>query len=142
MIETLTIALRLAGAGLILLALLHVPISRHLKWREDAARLTPINASIFSVHNFFICVVLVMMGLPCVLDPMMFLEKSHAAKWVTWSFAAFWAIRLYFQLFVYRADLWRGKRMETWIHWWFTFIWIGLSLLFALCGGVQVGWVG
>jgi hypothetical protein len=113
-----------------------------LKWREDVAQLAPINASIFKVHNFFICVVLVMMGLPCVLDPMMFLEKSRAAKWVTWSFTGFWAIRLYFQLFVYRADLWRGRKMETCVHWWFTFNWIALTLLFALCGGVQVGWVG
>src|SRR5437867_1983492 len=118
MIGTLSIALRIAGVGLILLALSHVPISRHLKWREDVAQLTPVNASIFHVHNFFICVVLAMMGLPCVLDPMMFLEKSRAAKWVTWSFASFWAIRLYFQWFVYGADLWRGKRMETCVHWW------------------------
>ena len=67
-----------AGAGLILLAILHIPIGRHLKWREDVAQLTPVNASIFHVHNFFICVVLVMMGLPCLFDPMTFLEKSRA----------------------------------------------------------------
>ena len=141
MIETLTIALHIAGGGLILLALLHIPISRHLNWREDMARLTPINASIFYVHSFFICVLLVMMGLPCVWDPMVFLEESRAAKWVTWSFASFWALRLYFQWFVYRADLWRGKRMETCLHWCFTFIWIALTALFALCGSVQTGWL-
>jgi len=32
MIETLTILLRVAGAGLILLSGLLVPIGRHLKW--------------------------------------------------------------------------------------------------------------
>ena len=141
MIATLAIALRIAGAGLILLALLHIPIGRQLKWREDAAQLTPMNASIFHVHNFFICLVLVIMGLPCLLDPMMFLEISRAAKWVTWSFASFWAIRLYCQWFVYRADLWLGKRMETCLHWWFTLIWIALTSLFALCGSVQTGWL-
>jgi hypothetical protein len=141
MIEPLTIALRIAGAGLILLALLHIPISRHLNWREDVAQLTPINASIFHVHNFFICIVLVMMGLPCVLDPMMFLEPSRAARWITWLFAGFWAIRLYFQWFVYRAELWRGKLMETCVHWWFTFVWISLTTVFALCGSVQAGWL-
>lgn len=141
MIEILTLLLRIAGAGLILLAILHVPIGRHLNWREDVARLTPVNASIFHVHNFFICVVLVMMGLPCVFDPMAFLEKSRAGTWISWSFAIFWAIRLYFQWFVYKADLWRGKRMETWVHWWFTFVWIVLTSLFALCGSVQLGWL-
>ncbi len=140
MIETLTVLLRIAGAGLILLAILHVPISRHLKWHEDAARLTPINASIFHVHSFFICLVLVMMGLPCALDPLVFLEKSRAGAWMSWSFAAFWAIRFYFQWFVYRVDLWRGKRMESYLHWWFSFVWIALTLLFSLCGSVQMDW--
>ena len=41
MTETLTILLRVAGTGLILLAGLHVPIGRHLKWREEGARLGP-----------------------------------------------------------------------------------------------------
>ena len=140
MIEILGILLRIAGAGLILLAILHIPIGRHLKWREDAARLTAVNASIFHVHTFFICVVLVMMGLPCLFDPMAFLEKSRSAAWLAWSFAAFWGIRLYFQWFVYRADLWRGKRMETIVHWWFTLIWTALAALFAACGLWQAGW--
>jgi hypothetical protein len=140
-IDTLLVFLRLAGAGLILLALLHVPIGRHLKWREDVARLTPVNASIFYVHSFFICLVLVMMGAPCVLDPAIFLERSRAGTWMTWSYAIFWGIRLYFQWFVYKADLWRGKRKETGLHWWFTFVWLGLTILFAICGGVQMGWL-
>ena len=41
MIETLTIAFRIAGAGLILLALLHIPMSRNLRWREDVAQHQP-----------------------------------------------------------------------------------------------------
>ncbi len=140
MSEILPFFLRLAGAGLILLAILHVPIGRHLKWREDAARLTPVNESIFHVHAFFICLVLVIMAMPCVFDPRVFLEKSRAGAWLAWSFAAFWATRLYFQWFVYRVDLWRGKRMETWVHGWFTLVWTSLVALFGACGGVQAGW--
>jgi hypothetical protein len=49
--------------------------------------------------------VLVLMGLPCLLDPVVFLEKSRAAKWTTWSFSAFWFTRLYVQWFVYEVDL-------------------------------------
>src|SRR5882672_2484336 len=63
--DALPILLRVAGAGLILLAGLHLSIGRHLNWCEDAARLSPVNAAIFHVHTFFICFVLVMMGLPC-----------------------------------------------------------------------------
>src|SRR4029453_13720808 len=139
-IDALALLLRIAGAGLIALSVAHIPIGKHLKWSEDAARLSPVNASIFRVHTLFICLVLVMMGLPCLLDPMFFLEKSRAAAWLSWSFAVFWMTRLYVQWFVYQADLWRGKRMETFVHWWFTFIWSALALLFTMCGVIQSGW--
>ena len=141
MIDMLSLLLRLAGAGLILLAILHVPIGRHLKWREDAVRLSPVNAAIFHVHALFICVVLIIMGLPCLLDPGVFLQRTRAGAWLAWSFAAFWTIRLYCQHFVYRADLWRGKRMETIFHCWFTIVWTALALLFTACGAWQSGWL-
>ena len=141
MSETLAILLRVAGAGLILLAGLHVPIGRHLKWREEGARLSAVNASIFRVHTFFICVVLVMMGLPCLMEPSVFLERSGAGAWLAWSFSVFWTIRLFFQWFVYPRDLWRGKRMETIVHAGFTIVWLWLALLFAFCGAWQAGWL-
>ncbi len=138
--ELLTTLLRIAGAGLILLVIVHHPIGRHLKWREDAERLSPVNASIFRVHTFFICLVLVMMGLPCLFDPRVFLEPTRAGKWLAWSFSAFWAIRLYVQWFVYQADLWRGKRVETFVHLCFTLVWTALTALFAACALWQAGW--
>ena len=138
---TLTLLLQIAGMGLLLLAFLHIPIGKQLKWSEDAKRLSPVNESIFHVHTFFICVVLVMMGLPCLLEPSIFLEKSRTAAWLTWSVSGFWALRLYFQWFVYQADLWRGKRMETAVHLWFTLVWTGLTVLFGVCGLRQAGWL-
>jgi hypothetical protein len=140
MIDVLTTLLRIAGIGLIALALLHFPMATKLGWREDAARLSPMNASVFHVHTFFVCLVLVMMGLPCVIQPEVFLVPSKAGAWVTWSIALFWALRLYCQFFVYRADLWRGKRMETTMHWIFTAIWSSLTVLFTACGLIQSGW--
>jgi hypothetical protein len=137
--ETLTILLRVAGVGLILLAGLHVPIGRRLNWRQEAALLSPVNASIFRVHTFFICVVLVMMGVPCVADPAVFLENSRAGGWLAWSFAVFWTIRLFFQWLVYPTELWRGKKLETFIHAWFTIFWLFLAVLFAACGVHQAG---
>ena len=140
LIDALTILLRIAGAGLIALSFAHIPIGKHLKWREDASRLSPVNASIFRVHTLFICLVLIMMGLPCLFDPMVFLQRSRAGGWLSWSFAAFWMTRLYVQWFVYQADLWRGKRMESFVHYWFTAIWSALALVFAACGFIQAGW--
>ncbi|MGJ8632776.1 MAG: hypothetical protein ACSHX7_02570 [Luteolibacter sp.] len=141
MSEFLTLLLRVAGAGLILLAVLHVPIGRRLKWGEDGKNMTAVNEQIFHVHTFFVCVVLVMMGLPCLLMPRVFLELSDAGLWMAGSLAVFWGVRLFCQFFVYKADLWRGKRLETWLHCWFSFVWFSLAALFILCFCFQMGWV-
>jgi len=141
MIENLALLLRIAGAGMILLAVLHIPIGRQLKWAEDVRLLTPVNAAIFHVHTFFICFVLVLMGLPSLIDPMIFLNPSRAGAWIGWSISAFWGVRLYFQWCVYHPSLWRGKRLETRVHWGVTCVWAGLSLLYAVCGMLQVGWL-
>ncbi len=134
----LTILLRLAGVGLITLAIVHIPIAKRLKWREEAARLSPPNRAIFHVHTAFICVVLVMMALPCIFEPAVFLEKSRAARWLAWSFSGFWGLRLYAQWFIYPFELWRGKNAETIVHWIFTFVWLSLTALFAVCGVQQL----
>ena len=141
MIEILTLLLRIAGTGMALLAVLHIPIGKRLQWKAEAKLLSPVNEAVFHVHTFFICLVLVMMALPCLLDPAIFLVPSRAGAWISWSFSAFWAVRLYFQWFVYRGDLWRGKPMETAVHWCFTCIWLALAVLFATCGAVQAGWL-
>lgn len=141
MTDLLAILLRIAGAGLILLALLHIPIGRQLGWREDCKRLAPVNEAVFHVHTFFICLTVVIMGLPCLLEPAIFLVPGRAGAWISWSFAAFWGCRLYFQWFVYPAALWRGKRLETAVHLVFTAIWLALTAVFAACGAVQAGWL-
>ena len=142
MIDALAVLLRVAGAGLILLAVLHIPISRHLRWREESERMSLASASVFRVHTFFICVVLALMGLPALVSPQIFLEPSTAGAWLTWSIAAFWALRLFFQFFVYPAELWRGKRFETAMHVWFSLVWASLMVVFVLCGLVQLGRLG
>lgn len=141
MTDLLAILLRIAGAGLLLLAVLHIPIGRQLGWREDCKRLTPANEAVFHVHTFFICLTVVIMGLPCLLEPAVFLVPSRAGAWISWSFAAFWGCRLYFQWFVYPAVLWRGKRLETGVHLIFTMIWLALTAVFTACGSVQAGWL-
>ncbi len=122
-----------------LLALAHLPMSRSLRWREEAARMSAASEAVFHVHTLFVCVMLVMMGLPALLSPQVFLDRSGAGAWLAWSYAAFWALRLYVQWFVFPATLWRGRRLETAMHGLFTVIWIALTALFAACGLVQLG---
>lgn len=140
--EILTLLLRVAGAGLILLTFIHIPIGKMLKWKEDGRKLSPVNEQVFHVHTFFLCFIILLMGLPCLLMPSIFLEKSPAGLWVAGSFAAFWGARLYFQFFVYRADHWRGKHLETFVHFLFVFIWSALTALFGVCVAIQLEWLG
>lgn len=134
--------LRIAGAGMILLAFAHLPMSRVLQWREEAARMSPASAAVFHVHTLFVCTVLVLMGLPAVLAPEIFVQRTLAGAWITWSFTAFWALRLYAQWGVFPGTLWRGRPLETRMHVMFTLIWISLTTLFAICGLIQMGRLG
>lgn len=137
----LELSLRLAGVGLIVLAWAHLPMARRLKWGDESRRMSAVNASIFQVHALFIAVMLVIMGLPCLLAPDVWLEPSRAGAWWSWSFAGFWAIRCYCQWFVYGSDLWRGRRLETAMHLLFSVVWVALTTLFGACGAWQVGWL-
>lgn len=139
--EFLTILLRVAGAGLVSLAFLHIPIGRTLKWKEDGRKLSSVNEQIFHVHTFFLCLIILLMALPCLFMPSVFLTKSPAGLWVAASFTLFWATRLYFQFFIYRADLWRGKHMETVMHYLFALVWLTLTALFGACVAVQLDWL-
>lgn len=42
----------------------------------------------------------------------------------------FWGIRLFFQFFVYDAQLWRGKTLETIIHILFSGMWMYFTFVF------------
>jgi len=141
MTTTLSLLLRIAGAMLLLLAAMHGPISRKLKWCEESRLLSPVNAAIFRVHALFICLILVVMGLPCIADPGIFIERTRAGGWLSWTFAAFWGARFYVQWFVFPRALWVGKRFETKVHLTFTAIWIFLAGLFFLCGARQAAWL-
>jgi hypothetical protein len=141
MISTLAILLRIAGAMLLVLAMLHEPICRRLKWREESSLLSPVNAAIFRVHALFIGLILVLMALPCLVDPWVFLEKSRGGAWLAWTFGVFWTARLYVQWFVFPQSLWRSKKGETRIHFSFTALWFFLASLFIVCGARQAGWL-
>lgn len=123
-----------------MLALLHICIARQLRWKEEATRMSAANASIFHVHALFICLVLVLMGLPSMLSPSALLEHSALGRWTATSWAVFWLFRLYCQWFVYPAALWKGKPKETVIHLAVTLLWVGLATLYGAVALWQFEW--
>jgi hypothetical protein len=132
--STMGFHLQLAGVALLLLCGLHGVFPRRFDWKNDLARLSQLNRQIFYVHTAFICLVLILMGLPMLLEPDVFLQPSRLGRWVAAGFTVFWALRLFVQWFGYSSQLWRGKRLETFVHLSFTLFWSYLTLLgIALC---------
>lgn len=122
--SVLEILLRIAGASQIVLALAHLSFGRRFDWRNELARLSLLNRQIFQVHCFFICLVLVLMGLLGLCAPAALLERSRLGLLVAAGLTVFWGARLWMQWFVYDASLWRGKRFETAAHAAFSVLWM------------------
>ena len=132
--------LRIVGASLIALSLAHLFFARHLEWRKDAARLTPVNRQIFLVHAFFLCMILTMMGALCLLAPQSLLVPTPLGRMILIGLVIFWGTRLAFQWFVYDSSLWRGNRLNTVAHVAFTLLWSYYTCVFA--AALRLQWTG
>jgi hypothetical protein len=130
--EALSTHLRIAGALLLLLAAAHALFPRLFRWREELARLSLLNRQIFVVHDFFIALVVAMMGSVSLLDPAALLERARLGAWALGGLALFWTARLAIQLFVYDPSLWRGNGPRTVAHVAFTALWCYLAGVYGV----------
>lgn len=123
--------LRIAGALQLALALAHLFFPRRFDWGRELARLSLLNRQMFHVHTLFVCVVLAMFGALSLLAPEALLEPTALSRLVLVGIAAFWALRLYCQWFVYDPVLWRGHRFETIVHIACTLLWLYLTAVYV-----------
>lgn len=112
------------------LALLHTGFNRRFRWKTELQSLSLINQQLMKVHTFFIGLVLLLMGLLCI-TAAGDLMGTTLGRTICFGFSFFWAVRLYFQFWVYDASLWKGKPFETVMHILFSAIWIFLTVLFG-----------
>jgi hypothetical protein len=124
--------LRLAGAGLILLASAHLVFPRRFGWKEELPRLSLLNRQMFLVHVVFIATMLVLFGGLSLFLAEDLLDGSRLARTVLAGFVVIWSMRLLTQLFVYDRSLWRGQRFPTLVHVGFTVFWAYLVLVYGL----------
>lgn len=127
----LEVLVRLTGAALLGLGLLHAAFPRRFSWKEELQNISLLTRQIFYVHHFFIALICVLQGILCGLYAPLLLDGSPLARVVSTGLSVFWAFRLLFQFWVYDSELWRGKRFETSIHLIFAATWLGLTALFA-----------
>lgn len=123
--------LKIAGATLIFLALSHFFFDARFHWREETARMSRLNQQIFYVHNFFITLTVFLMGVLALFGTRALLEPTLLGRYVCGALAVFWAARLFCQFGVYDANLWRGRRFETAMHWLFALGWTYYTLVFG-----------
>ena len=128
----LVLHLRLAGAGLMLLAFVHVFFPRRFGWREELPRLSLLNRQMFGVHVFFIALVLLFFGAVSLVLAEELLAGGRLAQGVLTGFVVIWSLRLLTQLFVYDRSLWRGHRFNTTVHVVFSAFWTYLVVVYAL----------
>ena len=118
--------LKIIGCLLMLLALIHVIFPKYFKWKDELKGLSLMNKQMMMVHTFFIALTVFLMGSILVLESKELIETNLGRK-IILGFAVFWSIRLFIQLFVYSPELWRGKKIETATHVFFTCFWVYIS---------------
>ena len=128
---TLELHLRIAGALLLLLAAAHPLIPKELGWKEDLAKLAPVNRQIFLVHVGFIVLMLVLMGGLALVYAEELATPGRLSRAVLGGLALFWGLRLLTQQLVYDRSLWRGNRRYTAVHIALTLLWLYLTAVFG-----------
>jgi len=121
--------LRLIGALLTALALVHAGFPRYFDWAGELKPLSLINRQMMYVHTLFVALVVLLMGLLCLSCPAE-LVGTHLGRVVALGLGMFWLVRLLVQFFGYSRELWRGKRFETAVHIGFALLWTYLTAVF------------
>jgi hypothetical protein len=119
-----TLVLRLSGASLLVLTLLHAALWRTLHWGSELDRLSPINKRVFVVHLFFVAFVIAALGLLSLASPDLLLEPSDLARLLLYGIVAFWFARLLLQVLVFD-----GAMKEGWTA--LPIVRVGASVLWA-----------
>ena len=118
------IHLRIVGALMALLVVMHLFVPARLRWREELARLSTINRQIFQVHTMFIVLLLAMFAVLFVVYAESLLEPAPLSRAVLAGLTIFWTLRLLTQWFVYSPEVWRGNRFNTTVHAVISLVWI------------------
>jgi len=123
--------LRIVGALMAALVLVHAFIPARLGWREELARLSTINRQIFQVHTMFIVLLLAMFAVLFGAYAEALLEPTPLSRAVLAGLTIFWTLRMLTQWFYYSPDTWRGNRVNTIVHTVASAVWIYVATVCA-----------
>jgi len=123
------IHIKIIGVFLITLSLVHVIFPSYFDWKNDLKHIKMINREMMWVHTFFVALAVFLMGILCLINTDDLVNTS-LGKNICLGFGIFWTIRLAIQFWGYSTALWKGKKFETAIHIFFSFLWLYFSVIF------------
>jgi len=123
--------IKVAGALMVALALLHAVFPRRFRWKEELAPLSLLSRQIMYVHTFFIALTVLLMGALCITSAEE-LDNTELGTRIAAGLALFWTVRLLIQFFGYSSALWKGKTFETTAHIFVSILWLYFSIVFAM----------
>lgn len=97
--------LRVAGVGHFAVVAASTAAPRVLQWREELARLSPLNRQIFSTYAGYVLTINLLFGILAVAAPHWLVERTPLAAAVCGFIFAYWAVRLVLQFVYYDGSL-------------------------------------
>jgi len=113
------------------LVVVNVFVPRRFHWREEMARLSLLNRQIFQAHAIFLVLTLALISALLLTCGDTLLEPTRLSRAVMIGLTIFWTLRMLMQWGFYSADIWRGHRFNTVMHYAFSTIWIYVTAIFA-----------
>jgi len=130
--------LEICVSTLVVLGLAHAYFPKRFRWAEETRDLSPLTRQVFSVHNAFIGLTVIMMGLISSLCAQELVRPSRLAAVLLAGLTAFWGARLYAQFKIYDEQLWLGKKFETRIHIALSLFWVYVTGTFGYSAWLQL----
>ena len=130
--DTLLLHLRVVGVLMAALVVINLCVPRHLRWREDMARVSLVNRQIFQAHTIFLILTLAMFSVLLLALGDALLEPTRLSRAILGGLTLFWGLRLIMQWAFYSPAIWRGDRFNTVVHYVFSAIWVYITGVFAV----------
>ncbi|MER7584116.1 hypothetical protein [Kitasatospora sp. NPDC097691] len=128
---TLEAQLRLVGAALLAVGLVHAVLPRAIGWPADLRGTTLLTRQVSYAHLFFIGLSCALLGLlPLCLAPDL-LAGSRLGTALLAGQTLFWGLRWLFEFAVFSPKLWRGNPFRTAAHLTLSVLWTWVTAVFA-----------
>jgi hypothetical protein len=128
---TLAMNLRIVGVMLMALGLSHMFFNRYFGWERELEQVSLLTRQIFFVHTFFIGLGVMMAGAGSLFYAGARLRAGALSRAILAGMVFFWFCRLFVQIFVYDAAIWRGDRFRTAMHVAFSALWVYVTATYG-----------